>query len=124
MSDTNIKITKKHFFLYINIFLIPFFVSWVTFVQLHIFDIKETLIGFTSPVAIVGILLIYGFILFWWHSQTKLLKAYNPQDPNSVVKTNKISKRFQTVTLGTGILNAFFSALIVQGAFAQKKSFC
>ena len=123
MSDTNIKITKKHFFLYINIFLIPFFVSWVTFVQLHIFDIKETLIGFTSPVAIVGILLIYGFILFWWHSQTKLLKAYNPQDPNSVVKTNKISKRFQTVTLGTGILNAFFSALIVQGAFAQKKVF-
>ena len=123
MSDKNIKITKKHFFLYINIFLIPFFVSWVTFVQLHIFDIKETLIGFTSPVAIVGILLIYGFILFWWHSQTKLLKAYNPQDPNSVVKTNKISKRFQTVTLGTGILNAFFSALIVQGAFAQKKVF-
>ncbi len=127
MTETNnnskIIITKKHFFLYINIFLLPFFVSWVTFVQLHIFDIKETLIGFTSPFAIIGILLVYGFIFFWWFSQTKLLKAYNPQDPASVIKTNKISKRFQTVTLGFGIINAFFSALIVQGAFAEKHVF-
>ena len=74
-NNSEIKITKKHFFLYINIFIIPFFVSWVTFVQLHIFDLKETFIGFTSPVAIAGIILIYGFILFWWFSQTKLLKA-------------------------------------------------
>lgn len=122
-NQSEIKITKKLFFLYINIFIVPFFVSWVTFVQLHIFDLKETFIGFTSPVAIIGIALIYGFIIFWWFSQTKLLKAFNPKAPDSVVKTNKISKRFQTVTLATGILNAFFSALIVQGAFAQKQVF-
>ena len=121
--NSQIIITKKHFFLYINIFLLPFFVSWVTFVQLHIFDIKETLIGFTSIFAIICILSIYGFILFWWFSQTKLLNAFNPHDPDSVVKTNKISKRFQSVTLATGILNAFFSALIVQGAFAEKHVF-
>ena len=122
-NNSQIMITKKHFFLYINIFILPFFVSWVTFVQLHIFDIKETFIGFTSPFAIIGILLVYGFILFWWFSQTKLLKAYNPHDPASVVKTNKVAKRFQTVALGFGILNAFFSALIVQGAFAEKHVF-
>ena len=122
-NNSQIMITKKHFFLYINIFILPFFVSWVTFVQLHIFDIKETFIGFTSPFAIIGILLVYGFILFWWFSQTKLLKAYNPHDPASVVKTNKVSKRFQTAALGFGILNAFFSALIVQGAFAEKHVF-
>ena len=122
-NNSKIVITKKHFFLYINIFLLPFFVSWVTFVQLHIFDIKETLIGFTSIFAIICILLIYGFIFFWWFSQTRLIKSYNPHDPDSVVKTNKISKRFQTVTLATGILNAFFSALIVQGAFAEKHVF-
>ena len=122
-ADSEIKFTKKHFFLYINIFLIPVFVSWITFVQLHIFDLHETLIGFTSPVAIIGISLIYAFILFWWFSQTKLIKAYNPKDPESVVKTNKIAKRFQSVTLLIGILNAFFSALIVQRAFAQKNVF-
>ena len=94
-NNSKIIITKKLFFLYINIFIFPFFVSWVTFVQLHIFDIKETLIGFTSPFAIIGILLVYGFILFWWFSQTKLLKAYTPGDPASVIKTNKVSKRFQ-----------------------------
>ena len=122
-NNSQIMITKKHFFLYINIFILPFFVSWVTFVQLHIFDIKETFIGFTSPFAIIGILLVYGFILFWWFSQTKLLKAYNPHDSASVVKTNKVAKRFQTAALGFGILNAFFSALIVQGAFAEKHVF-
>ncbi len=127
MADSNnnsqIKITKIHFFLYINIFIVPFFVSWVTFVQLHIFDLKDTFIGFTSPVAIIGITLIYAFILFWWFSQTKLLKAYNPHNPESVEKTNKVYKRFQTTTLATGVLNAFFSALIVQGSFAEKQVF-
>jgi hypothetical protein len=111
INSSKIEITKKHFFLYINIFIVPVFVSWVTFVQLHIFDLQDTFIGFTSPVAIIGMFLVYGFILFWWFSQTRLLKAYNPHDPNSVVKTNKISKRFQTVTLATGILNAFFLPL-------------
>ena len=112
-KSAEIKITKKHFFLYINVFLLPFFVSWVTLVQLHIFDIKETLIGFTSVFAILSITAVYAFILFWWFSQTKLLKAYNPHDPASVVKTNKVAKRFQTVALAFGIANAFFSALIV-----------
>nr|MCR4948919.1 hypothetical protein [Treponema sp.] len=120
-NNSKIIITKKLFFLYINIFIFPFFVSWVTFVQLHLFDIKETLIGFTSPFAIIGILIVYGFIFFWWFSQTKLLKAYNPNDPASVIKTNKVSKRFQSVSLAFGVLNSFFSALIVQGAFAEKQ---
>ncbi len=127
MSDSRksaeIKITKKHFFLYINVFLLPFFVSWVTLVQLHIFDIKETFIGFTSVFAILSITAVYAFILFWWFSQTKKLKAYNPENPDSVIKTNKVAQRFQTVTLGFGILNAFLSALIVQGAFAEKNIF-
>ena len=127
MSNSNnnkkIEITKKHFFLYINVFLLPFFVSWVTLVQLRIFDIKETLIGFTSIFAILSITAVYAFILFWWFSQTKKLKAFNPDDPDSVIKTNRVAQRFQTVTLGFGILNAFFSALIVQGAFAEKHVF-
>ncbi len=123
INNPIIKFPKKLFFFYINIYLIPFFVSWITFVKLDIFDLKETLIGFTSPVAIIGVLLIYGFILFWWFSQTKLIKSFNPNDSESIEKTNKISKRFQTVTLATGVLNAFFSALIVQGSFAEKHVF-
>ena len=122
-ATSNVKITKWHFFLYLNIYLLPVLVSWVTFVQLRLFDFRDTIIGFTSPVAIIGMSLVYGFVLFWWFSQTKQLKAFNPNDPQSVVKTNKVYKRFQTITLGTGILNAFFSALIVQGSFAEKHVF-
>lgn len=95
----------------------------MTLVHLRIFDIKETLIGFTSPVAIIGITLVYAFVLFWWFSQTRLLQKFNPNDPKSVDRTNRVSRRFQSVTLITGVLNAFLSALIVQGAFASKKAF-
>lgn len=122
-NNTTLKLSKRIFFLYIGIYIIPFFVSWVTLVQLHIFDIKETLIGFTSPVAIFGMAGVYGFVFFWWFSQTKKIKEFNPADPESIVKTNKVAKRFQSVTLGTAILNAFLSALIVQGSFANKNVF-
>lgn len=121
--NSKITITKKLFFYYICVFIVPVFVSWLTLVRLRIFDLQETLIGFTSPVAIIGIGLVYSFILFWWFSQTKLLKAYNPDDPESVVKTNKVARRFQSVALITGVLNAFFCALIVQKAFASKNVF-
>ncbi len=122
-NENKINITKRHFFYYINIFILPFFVSWVTLVRLHIFNIGQTLIGFTSPFAIISIALIYAFIFFWWFSQTKLLKSYNSEDPQSVEKTNKVYKRFQSITLLTGILNAFLSAFIVQGSFADKGVF-
>lgn len=124
INNSIIKFPKKLFFLYINIYLIPFFVSWITFVKLDIFDLKETLIGFTSPVAIIGVLLIYGFILFWWFSQTKLIKNFNPNDSKSIERTNKISKRFQTVTLATGVLNAFFFRTYCSRLFCRKTCFC
>ena len=122
-SISKIKITPKMFFYYMGTFYVPFFVSWITLVYLRIFDIQETLVGFTSPVAIIGILIVLVFIIAWWITQTKKLGLFNPNDPNSVTKTNKVAKRFQSVTLGTAILNAFLSAAIVQGAFADKKVF-
>lgn len=63
-ATSNVKITKWHFFLYLNIYLLPVLVSWVTFVQLRLFDFRDTIIGFTSPVAIIGMSLVYGFVLF------------------------------------------------------------
>ena len=88
-----------------------------------VFSLKNTLIGFTSPFAIIGILLIYSFLLYWYFSQTKKIKQFDPKNPDSVIKTNKIYKRFQSVSLASALANAIFSALIVQGSFAEKKVF-
>ncbi|MCR4938916.1 MAG: methyl-accepting chemotaxis protein [Treponemataceae bacterium] len=121
--DSEIRITPKMFIIYLCIFYVPFFISWITLVNLQIFDEKETLVGFTSPVAIIGVLGVLAFVLTWWSTQTKKIKEFDPEDPDSVIKTNKVAKRFQTVTLGTAVLNAFLSAAIVQGAFADKKVF-
>ena len=122
-SNPVLTFSAIHFIYYMGTFLVPFAVSWVTFVYLKVFSLKNTLIGFTSPFAIIGILLVYGFILFWYFSQTNKLKQFDPKNPESVIKTNKVYKRFQSVTLGVALLNAFLSALLVQGAFAEKKVF-
>ena len=122
-TDSSIKITPRMFFYYLSTFVVPIFLSWVTLSYLKIFNLQETLIGLSSPVAIFGLLGVFAFVLTWWFTQTKKMKAFNPNDPDSVTKTNKVAKRFQTVTLGTAVLNAFFSALIVQGALANKNVF-
>ena len=122
-NKTTIHLSKRLFFYYIAIFIVPFFVSWVTLVRLQIFSVKETLIGFTSPFALVGVPVVYAFVFFWWFSQTKQIKSFDANDPSSIIRTNRITKRFQNVTLGAALLNSIFSALIVQGSFANKKVF-
>lgn len=124
-SNTNpvFNFTATHFIYYMGTFLVPVAVSWVTFVYMGVSSLKDTLVGFTSPIAIVGLLLVYGFVIFWYFSQTKKLKQFAPKNPDSVIKTNKIYKRFQSVTLMSALANAILSALIVQGAFAEKKVF-
>ena len=87
------------FFYYLGTFYIPFFVSWATLVNLKVFNVQETLVGFTSPFAIISVLGVLAFVLTWWSTQTKKLKQFNPEDPASIIKTNKIAKRFQSVAL-------------------------
>ncbi len=118
-----IKFEPVHFIYYMCIFYVPFFVSWITFVNLKIFALKDTLLGFTSPIAIVGVLGVLGFILYWYFSQTKKIKQFDPNNPQSVVKINKIAKRFQSVTLAAALVNAPLSAIIVKASFATQNVF-
>ena len=128
MSSTNtnnsiIKFTPVHFLCYLGIFYVPFFISWFSFLYLKIFALKDTLIGFTSPVAIIGVLGVLGFVLYWYFSQTNKIRQFDPKKPDSVVKINKISKRFQSVTLALALANAPLSAIIVKASFATKNVF-
>lgn len=122
-NDSLIAFKPGHFISYLCIFYVPFFISWITFIYLKIFALKDTLLGFTSPVAIIGVAGVFGFILFWWFSQTRIIKQFDPKSPESVVKTNKVSKRFQNVTLALALLNAPLSAIIVKASFATKNVF-
>ena len=116
----NIKITPSLFILYMCTFYVPFFVSWLSFIYMHIFEAKDTFLGFTSPIGFCGLIGVLVFVLFWWFSQTKKIKSFNPKAPESVTKINKIAKRFQSISLGLALLNAFLSAAIVQGSFVTK----
>lgn len=118
-----IHFNAGHFISYICIFYVPFFVSWITFVYLKIFVLSDTLLGFTSPFAIVGVLGVLGFVLWWYFSQTRKIMKFDPKNPDSVVQTNKISKRFQSVTLAAALANAPLSAIIVKASFAAHNVF-
>ncbi len=118
-----IKFGPVHFICYMCIFYVPFFVSWITFVYLKIFALSDTLLGFTSPFAIVGVLGVLAFVLYWYFSQTRLIMKFDPKNPDSVVKTNKVSKRFQSVTLAFALINAPLSAIIVKASFSAHNVF-
>ncbi len=118
-----IKFQPIHFIFYMCIFYVPFFISCITFVYLKIFALKDTLLGFTSPVAIIGILGVLGFVIYWYFSQTRKIMEFDPTNPQSIVKTNKIAKRFQSVTLAAALVNAPLSAIIVKASFASHDVF-
>ena len=113
----------SHFISYLCIFYVPFFVSWMTFLYLKIFALKDTLLGFTSPFAIIGVLGVLAFVLYWYFSQTRKIMKFDPKNPDSVIKTNKIAKRFQSVTLAAALVNAPLSAIIVKASFAAHNVF-
>ena len=118
-----IKFQPIHFIFYMCIFYVPFFISWITFVYLKIFALKDTLLGFTSPVAIISVLGVLGFVIYWYFSQTRKIMEFDPTNPQSIVKTNKIAKRFQSVTLAAALVNAPLSAIIVKASFASHDVF-
>ncbi len=87
---------------------------------MKVFTLQDTLSGFSSPVAIFGFGAVIAFIFVWWFTQTKKILSFDLTKPENVVSCNKAAKRFQSLTLLTGLLNAFVSALIVKGALTGK----
>lgn len=116
-SSTRLEISGKILFFYIAMYVVPVIVSWIQFLHLRLFSLKYTLLGFTTIVSVLGIAAIAGFIIFWWVSQTRILKSFDINDTESIVRTNKTAKRFESISLLFAALNSLFSAMIVQGAF-------
>ena len=126
MSEKNnsiIDISAVHFILYVCTFAVPVLLSWVIFMFLKVFNVEITMMGLSSPVSIFGLTGVFGFVFFWWFYQTKKIKAFNPDDPESVIKTNHAARLFLSVTLVSAIVNALLSGIIVQGALANKEVF-
>lgn len=118
-----LKIPPLIFIFYLCTYYAPISVSWTVFVYMKVFNVEDTFLGFTSSVGYLGFGAVSVFIFIWWFTQTKKLKEFDPTDPESIIKTNKCSNRFQIVTFSTALLNGFLSAAIVQGAFAQTHVF-
>lgn len=117
-KETTRKIVfpTKLFVYYLAIYFVPIVVGWISFVSMKVFTLQDTLSGFSSPVAIFGFGAVIAFIFVWWFTQTKKILSFDLTKPENVVSCNKAAKRFQSLTLLTGLLNAFVSALIVKGA--------
>ena len=114
---SEIVFSKKLFIIYLATYLVPFFTSWIAFVYLKVIKFSDTLRGLTSPIGIIGIILVLTFVFTWWFTQKRKFRNFNPENPASVAKINKRAKLFQNITLATAILNGAVCAAIIQTSF-------
>ena len=114
---SEIVFSKKLFIIYLATYLVPFFTSWIAFVYLKVIKFSDTLRGLTSPIGIIGIILVLTFVFTWWFTQKRKFRDFNPENPASVAKINKRAKLFQNITLATAILNGAVCAAIIQTSF-------
>ena len=96
-SLSEIVFSKKLFIIYLATYLVPFFTSWIAFVYLKVIRFSDTLKGLSSPIGIIGIILVLTFIFTWWFTQKKKFNDFDPDNPVSVAKINKRAKLFQTL---------------------------
>ena len=117
---SDIVFNKKLLIIFICLYCVPFICSWAAFVFLKEFTFSETLVGLFSPVGISGLTGIIAFVLIWWFSQKRRFANFDPEDPASVKRINKIAKSFQNITLATAIGNGAVCAALVQISFSLK----
>ena len=117
---SDIVFSKKLFIIYLCTYFVPFFCSWLAFIYLKLFSPADTLKGMASATGVFGSIGIITFVLTWWFSQKKRFEKFNPDDPASVKKMNKLAKSFQNITLATAIANGAVCAALVQFSFGMK----
>ena len=117
---SDIVFSKKLFIIYLCTYFVPFFCSWLAFIYLKLFSPADTLKGMASATGLFGSIGIITFVLTWWFSQKKRFEKFNPDDPASVKKINKLAKSFQNITLATAIANGAVCAALVQFSFGMK----
>ena len=119
-SLSEILFSKKLLIIYVCLFFVPIFTSWIAFVYLKVIKFSDTIRGFMSPIGITGVLLVFTFVMLWWIFQKKRFSDFDPNDKASVAKMNKRAKMFQNITLATAISNGAVCAAIVQTSFQMQ----
>ena len=114
---SDIVFSKKLFIIYLCTYFVPFLTSWVAFVYLKVIKFSDTIRGFMTPVGILGVFFVLTFVLCWWFSQKRRFNNFDPKNPESVKKINKLAKSFQNITLATAIFNGAVCAWIFQISF-------
>lgn len=117
---SEIVFSKKLFLIYLCTYFVPFFTSWIAFVYLKVIKFSDTIRGFMTPVGILGAIFVLTFVFCWWFSQKKRFNNFDPENPASVKKMNKLAKSFQNITLATAIFNGAVCAWIVQTSFSMQ----
>ncbi len=104
---------KKVFFYYILIFVLPIVASWIFICYIGIIDFSDTMIAAKSPVALIITPLIFVYAIWLYFHFTKKICLYDGSE-ESLDKTNRMSKNFETLTLVSAVLNAPITALTVR----------
>ena len=103
---------------YFCIYFVPIFVSWFMLSHYNVFELSKTGPAALTPIGIFGLLLVVGFSILWYITQTKRIMNFDANSAESVAYTNKVAKRFLSITMYTGILNGIVVPAVVLNSFA------
>ena len=110
------KFSKRLVILYTLIFLSPIVVAAIWCLHMKIFTFVEMLQAFKSPQAIISLSIILAYCFSLYFISTKKLKECK-DTPQDIQRANKITARFEKLTMYSAILNGFIFPFIVIAAF-------
>ena len=118
------KFRKRTFLFYMGGFFLPTIFSWLYFGYIGVYNPSEALQAWCTPAAILGVIGIVAFSIWWWLFNTKRIMKVNIADEESVLKTNKYAKKFESLTIAFMVGNGFVVPCLVLVALSSKGYYC
>ena len=114
------KFSPKILVYYLCIWYVPIIMDWMLLPYMGAFKFSESFKVCLTPTFIGGCVLVLFWTIFWYFSQTKKILKYDGQNKSSVEKTNKLAKRFESITMYTAVLNGIIVPSLVVASFKIK----
>ncbi|MCR5698808.1 MAG: methyl-accepting chemotaxis protein [Treponemataceae bacterium] len=114
------KFSPKIFIFYLCIYFTPILVDWIVLPYMGAMNMRNSFIACGTPTFIISMSGVIAFVFSWYFTQTKKILKYDGSDPESVAKTNKLAKRFESITMYTAVSNGVIAPLIVMVSYRIK----
>ena len=99
------KFTKKVPVFYFCMYLSPLFVDLIVMAYLKVYDVSDFFNIVLTPVFLLGLCIVVGLSIVLYVIQIKKIFQFDGNDIESVKRTNKLAKNFESITMYSAVLS-------------------